>query len=158
MIGAYQSPLGQIIFIMNHGYLTEMMFDDQKINPDSDPMIDSICQQLDKYFKHELTNFSIPLKWYRGTPFQIKVWQAMQLIPFGETKSYSEIAKAINHPKAVRAVGQACKRNPIGIVVPCHRVIGKDGSMTGYSGKAYIGLKKQLLDHETSMKEHIHHA
>jgi O-6-methylguanine DNA methyltransferase len=83
-----------------------------------------------------------------GTPFQKEVWQAMLEIPFGKTMSYLEIAKKINRPKAVRAVGQACKRNPIGIVVPCHRVIGSDGSLTGYSGKNFIHVKQKLLDHE----------
>ncbi len=90
----------------------------------------------------------IPVKFNHGTPFQRDVWEAMLKIPYGQTKSYQEIAMMINRPKALRAVGQACKRNPIGIIVPCHRVIGKDGSMTGYSGKEYVGLKRKLLDHE----------
>ncbi len=148
MMGSYQSPFGQVVFRVENGYLSEMMFDEQRVLPDSDPIVDSIQKQLDQYFKHSHQNFSIPIQFLRGTDFQKQVWQAMLEIPYGETRSYSEIASRIHRPKAVRAVGQACKRNPIGIVVPCHRVIGKDGSLTGYSGKNYIDLKKRLLDHE----------
>ncbi len=88
------------------------------------------------------------MKYVRGTPFEKHVWDRLREIPYGKTKSYAEIAKEVGSPKACRAVGQACKKNPIGIVVPCHRVIGKDGSMTGYSGKEFVDLKKKLLEHE----------
>lgn len=157
MIGTYQSPLGQIVFEIHQGYLTDMMFDEQVIKRSNDKQLIDIETQLDQYFKHHLESFQIPIKWRKGTPFQHKVWQAMLEIPYGSTQSYSEIAQKIGHPNAVRAVGQACKKNPIGIVVPCHRVIGKDGSLTGYSGKGFIHLKEQLLKHESRLKEHVNH-
>jgi len=109
---------------------------------------DHVNQELKKYFEGSKKFFDIPVFFDHGTAFQQDVWHALLDIPFGETRSYLEIAKTINRPKAVRAVGQACKRNPIGIVVPCHRVLGSDGSMTGYSGKNFIHVKEKLLDHE----------
>ncbi len=150
MVGTYPSPFGQIVFVTQHGALTEMMFDDTPALSSSDILIEEIKHQIDLYFHHELKAFSLPIKWHRGTSFQHQVWEAMLTIPYGEVFSYSTLAEQIGRPKACRAVGQACKRNPIGIVVPCHRVIGKDGSMTGYSGKAHIDLKKQLLEFESS--------
>ncbi|RJX27597.1 MAG: MGMT family protein [Acholeplasma sp.] len=128
-----------------------MTIDDLDVTIDHDPLIEQIHNELDHYFHHTLHTFSIPIKFTYGTPFQHEVWQAMQKIPFGKTLCYQDIANEIHRPKALRAVGQACKRNPIGIMVPCHRVIGKDGSMTGYSGKAYVDLKRQLLDHEMGL-------
>jgi methylated-DNA-[protein]-cysteine S-methyltransferase len=85
-----------------------------------------------------------------GTDFQRRVWRALRAIPFGETRSYSDVARAIGSPAAVRAVGRANGRNPIGIVVPCHRVIGADGSLTGFGGG--VELKRWLLDHETTFR------
>lgn len=148
MFGKYHSPLGVITFEVIDGYLTQMMIDDLQVDVSEDLVINKVKHELELYFHHELTSFSVPIKFMRGTPFQHEVWEEMRKIPLGETKSYQEIALLIKRPKALRAVGQACKRNPIGIIVPCHRVIGKDGSMTGYSGKAYVDLKRQLLDHE----------
>lgn len=151
MFGKYSSPLGVITYEVKDGFLVAMTIDDLDVSLDQDPLIDKIHTELDQYFHHALNTFSIPVKFTHGTPFQQEVWQAMLKIPYGKTKSYQEIAHVINRPKALRAVGQACKRNPIGIIVPCHRVIGKDGSMTGYSGKAYVGLKRKLLDHEMGL-------
>lgn len=85
----------------------------------------------------------------RGTAFQQQVWDALQAIPTGRTRSYSEIARAIGRPRAVRAVAQACGANPVGVVVPCHRVIGADGSLTGYAGG--LPLKKALLEREGAL-------
>lgn len=103
--------------------------------------------QLRAYFKRELKQFDIPLAPV-GTPFQLKVWQALRSIPYGELVSYKTIAKAISNPKAVRAVGGANGRNPIPIIVPCHRVIGSDGSLTGFGGG--LQTKKRLIDLERS--------
>ena len=89
--------------------------------------------QLGRYFAGERVQFTCPLD-LRGTPFQLKVWNALTHIPYGETRSYSEMARAIGHPAAVRAVGAANGANPVAIIVPCHRVIGSDGSLTGYGG------------------------
>ncbi|MBU1141962.1 MAG: methylated-DNA--[protein]-cysteine S-methyltransferase [Firmicutes bacterium] len=148
MVGKYLSPLGKIYFMIDQGKITDMMIDDLNIQTDQDPLIDRITIQLNQYFNHELTDFNLPIKYQRGTDFQIEVWNALLTIPYGQTKTYQEIANQIGRPRAIRAVGQACKRNPIGIIVPCHRVIGKDGSMRGYSGPEHIDLKMKLLMHE----------
>jgi len=107
--------------------------------------------QLRAYFKGTLKDFSLPLD-LDGTPFQLKVWNALQKIPYGTTISYGELARWIGKPKAVRAVGGANGRNPIPLVVPCHRVIGSDGSLTGYGSG--LPIKSALLEHErkVSMK------
>lgn len=114
-------------------------------NYENDSIIDI---KLEKYFKGSLKEFDIDVLFESGTDFQVSVWKELLKIPYGETRNYQEIAVSIGRPKALRAVGQACKKNPIGIVVPCHRVIGKDNKLTGYSGKNYIHLKKKLLDME----------
>ena len=148
MIGKYNSPLGMIYFKEKNGKIVDMMIDDLNIPTDDDPFIHQIVEKLDLYFKHQIKCFELPIEFNKGTPFQQEVWSAMMTIPYGETRSYQDIAIQINRPKALRAVGQACKRNPIGIIVPCHRVLGKDGSLTGYSGKDHTDLKQKLLDHE----------
>lgn len=101
--------------------------------------------QLKEYFSGHRKRFSCPLD-LKGTPFQLKVWQALQAIPFGQTVSYEEIALKIGNPKAVRAVGQANGKNPVAIIVPCHRVIRKSGDLGGYSSG--LEIKKFLLDWE----------
>ncbi len=102
-------------------------------------------RQLQAYFDGELKDFSLDLK-PSGTQFQREVWRALQNIPYGETRSYAEIAISIGNPKAVRAVGAANGRNPIAIVIPCHRVIGSDGSLTGFGGG--LPIKQFLLNLE----------
>lgn len=101
--------------------------------------------QIVEYLDGSRLSFSFPLD-LRGTPFQVQVWQALLSIPFGATQSYSEIAATIGNPTALRAVGAANGANPIPIVVPCHRVIGKNGTLTGYSGG--LAVKEQLLNLE----------
>jgi len=101
-----------------------------------------IKKQLDEYFAGSRTMFDIDYG-IKGTEFQQKVWEAIAKIPYGATKSYREIAEEINSPKAYRAVGLACNKNPVPIIVPCHRVIGSDGKMTGFAGG--IKLKEELL-------------
>jgi methylated-DNA-[protein]-cysteine S-methyltransferase len=105
----------------------------------------AIISQLDAYFAGKLRHFEIPLD-VRGTPFQLRAWQALTEIPYGETRSYGEQAQTIGQPTAVRAVGLANGKNPISIIVPCHRVIGKNGALTGYGGG--LELKRFLLDLE----------
>ncbi len=102
-------------------------------------------QQLADYFAGTLRRFSVPLD-FRGTDFQKSVWAALLTIPFGETRSYSQIACAIGRPRAVRAVGAANGRNPISIIAPCHRVVGADGSLTGFAGG--LEAKRTLLELE----------
>jgi methylated-DNA-[protein]-cysteine S-methyltransferase len=101
--------------------------------------------QLRAYFKRKLTQFDLPLAPV-GTPFQLKVWQALRAIPYGELVSYKTLAEAVGNPKAVRAVGGANGKNPIPIIIPCHRVIGSDGSLTGFGGG--LETKKRLIDLE----------
>jgi O-6-methylguanine DNA methyltransferase len=104
-------------------------------------------QQLNQYFAGEREQFNLKLDLH-GTPFQLQVWQALQTVPYGQTASYKDIAIAINSPKAVRAVGGANNRNPISIIIPCHRVIGADGKLIGYGGG--LDIKQILLQLETA--------
>lgn len=148
MLGKYKSKFGMIYYLIQDHKLQEMMFQDLKMETDENMLINEVKNQLNLYFNHQLKKFDLPISFNRGTDFQKDVWQALLTIPYGETRSYQDIANLIGKPKAVRAVGQACKKNPIGIIVPCHRVIGKDGSMTGYSGKEHTDLKQKLINHE----------
>lgn len=107
--------------------------------------LDAVCRQLDEYFAGKRRQFDLRLA-PRGTAFQQAVWQALQAIPYGRTCSYSELAGVIGRPQAVRAVGTANGANPISIIVPCHRVIGRNGSLTGYAGG--LPRKQQLLELE----------
>ncbi len=101
--------------------------------------------QLDEYFQGKRTTFSLPFK-LTGTPFQLAVWKELQNIPYGKTTSYKEIAQKINKPKAYRAVGMANNKNPLPIIIPCHRVIGSNGKLIGYAGG--LKLKNYLLELE----------
>ena len=103
--------------------------------------------QLDEYFHGKRTTFSLPFK-LTGTPFQLAVWKELQNIPYGQTTSYKEIAQKINKPKAYRAVGMANNKNPLPIIIPCHRVIGSNGKLIGYAGG--LKLKNYLLELEKS--------
>jgi methylated-DNA-[protein]-cysteine S-methyltransferase len=104
-----------------------------------------IRRQLDEYFEGQRKNFNVPLELH-GSPFQVQVWTALRAIPYGQTASYAAIAQAVGRPAAVRAVGAANGRNPVSIIVPCHRVIGADGSLTGYGWG--VERKAWLLAHE----------
>ena len=110
-----------------------------------DARLGAAREQIAAYFAGELRQFSLPLA-PRGTPFQMQVWAALQRIPFGETRSYGALAASLGQPGSARAVGAANRTNPIGIIVPCHRVIGADGTLTGYAGG--IERKQFLLDLE----------
>ena len=143
------SPIGRLLLVGMETELTHIGFQDgprpMTRNPDwqeSDAPFASVFKQLDAYFSGELRNFTIPLA-PEGTAFQSEVWTALREIPYGETTSYGELAARIGNPKASRAVGAANGKNPIPIIVPCHRVIGSTGSMTGFGGG--IPIKEQLL-------------
>lgn len=131
----------------------EINFDEQGIvgmsfvdNIDASIDLNSdIQKQLTEYEKGSRKVFDLPLH-LKGTEFQLKVWNALLEIPYGETRSYQQIAQRIGQPKALRSVGGACNRNPIGMIVPCHRVIGKNGKLTGYAGGLFY--KELLLNHE----------
>lgn len=107
-------------------------------------------KELQEYFSGERRDFSFPLD-MRGTPFQLKCWRALLEIPYGETRTYADIARAVGRPKGFRAVGLANNRNPIAIVVPCHRVIASDGTLCGYGGG--LDLKRKLLDLEAAVAQ-----
>jgi len=111
---------------------------------DAEPFAD-LCEQLDQYFAGKRREFGVALD-PRGSEFELRVWRALRQIPYGETESYGALAERIGHPGQARAVGAANARNPIAVVVPCHRVIGADGSLTGYAGG--LERKRLLLDLE----------
>jgi methylated-DNA-[protein]-cysteine S-methyltransferase len=144
------SPLGELKLIASDQGLTAILWenDDPKrvqqgvmAENKTHPILIETERQLQDYFSGKLEQFSLPLH-FIGTAFQRQVWTALLGIPFGETRTYGQIAQHIGHPKAVRAVGAANGRNPISIVTPCHRVIGSDGKLTGFAGglkaKAYL--------------------
>ena len=118
-------------------------------SPDPRPFTEAV-RQLDAYFAGELTEFDLPLHLV-GTPFQLRVWEELRRIPYGETRTYGELAEALGSPGASRAVGLANGKNPIGIVVPCHRVIGAGGGLTGYGGG--LDRKQRLLAFESGAGE-----
>ena len=109
------------------------------------PHVDKVRQELEEYFAGRRTEFGVPLD-LRGTEFQVRVWRALAKIPFGELRSYAEVARAVRRPRAVRAVGSANGANPIPVILPCHRVVGSDGQLTGYGGGRW--RKRRLLELE----------
>lgn len=158
MTYTYKSPVGNLIIKDNGNAITKISFgQEEKENecPPS-PLIMQAINQLNEYFDGKRKIFDFPIS-PQGTDFQKKVWQSLLEIPYGETRSYKEIATKVVNPKACRAVGMANNKNPIAIVIPCHRVIGKNGELTGYAGgmdvKSYLikleydNIKKQLDIH-----------
>jgi len=110
-------------------------------------LLERAVQQLTEYFSQQRTQFELPIL-FAGTPFQQQVWQALTLIPYGETSSYQALANTLNQPKAVRAVANANAANALSIIIPCHRIIGSDGTLTGYAGG--LTTKKHLLELEST--------
>ncbi|EHA1123749.1 methylated-DNA--[protein]-cysteine S-methyltransferase [Vibrio navarrensis] len=148
------SPLGEMTLQANDEGILGIWFTTQTTRPDdlgqenaNHPVLGLALTQLDEYFSGKRTQFDLPIA-VKGTAFQMQVWQALTTIPYGETWSYQELANAIDNPKAVRAVGLANGKNPVSIVVPCHRVIGKNGKLTGYAGG--IERKRWLLERESN--------
>jgi methylated-DNA-[protein]-cysteine S-methyltransferase len=118
---------------------------------DDHPVLQETIRQLTEYFLGERREFSVPLDLH-GTPFQLRVWNALLAIPYGETRSYADLARAVGSPKGVRAVGRANGVNPVAIIVPCHRVIASDGTLCGYGGG--LEIKRKLLELErTGVKQ-----
>lgn len=151
---AIDSPVGTLTLVATVGVLSGLFMVDQRYRPPSDAFgaddvssFPKVIEQLREYFVAERTDFELPLA-APGTPFQRRVWAALRQIPYGMTASYGQIAVTIGRPGAGRAVGLANGANPIGIVVPCHRVVGADGSLTGYGGG--LERKQFLLDLERS--------
>jgi|CXWL01.2.fsa_nt_gi methylated-DNA-[protein]-cysteine S-methyltransferase len=148
------TPLGPVRLARTANGLAGLWFEGQKHHPGplaaplrpDDPLLRQASDTLQRYFAGEAAAFDLPLDLH-GTPFQRSVWQALLRIPAGRTCSYGEIAQAIGAPQAVRAVGAAVGRNPASLVVPCHRVLGRDGSLTGYAGG--VQRKQALLTLES---------
>jgi methylated-DNA-[protein]-cysteine S-methyltransferase len=154
-----ESPIGPLTLVANDGKLSGLYMEVRGHEPeaatlgpegtvDDDAVLAKAAAQLDAYFAGELTTFDLPLS-LAGTGFQASVWAGLCDIPYGETISYGELARRIGQPSASRAVGLANGRNPVSIVVPCHRVIGANGSLTGYGGgldrKRYLlGLEQRV--------------
>ncbi|GAB2592641.1 methylated-DNA--[protein]-cysteine S-methyltransferase [Nitrincola alkalisediminis] len=148
----YHSPLGIMTLQACEQGLLGAWFETETTMPknlgeksENNPILINTIKQLDEYFTGKRTSFTLPLA-AKGTAFQQSVWQVLCEIPYGETWSYQQIADAIGNPKAVRAVGLANGKNPISIIVPCHRVIGKSGKLTGYAGG--LSRKASLLELE----------
>ena len=147
------SPVGPLFLAASSKGLVRLEFEDRvlKINPGTTHLRESksalvpYLHELNEYFAGERREFCLPLD-LRGTKFQLACWQALLEIPYGETRSYRDIAEALGHPHAYRAVGMSNNRNPVAIIVPCHRVIASSGSLCGYGGG--LDIKRKLLDLE----------
>jgi len=143
------TPIGKLGIIENGHAITDVFFEKEnrhvEIKTVESKLLKEATRQFMEYFDGKRKTFDLPLE-PQGTPFQLNVWKALQDIPYGETRSYKDIAIAIGNSKASRAVGMANNRNPIAIIIPCHRVIGADGKLTGYGGGLHI--KEYLLNLE----------
>ena len=144
-----ETPIGTVALAESGGCITNLYFQRDTLPHDAErcetELIREAFRQLRGYLKGELREFTLPLA-PAGTPFMLRVWRLLSDIPYGTTASYKEVAIAIRNPLAVRAVGMANHRNPLPLFIPCHRVIGSDGSLTGYRGG--LELKKRLLELE----------
>ena len=150
----YQSPIGILQLRGSSEALEELRLplarqtEPPKGHEINEAAFAPVITQLEEYFAGRRQNFSLSLA-PRGTPFQLAVWEALLQVPFGQTATYGQIAALIGRPKAYRAVGLANNRNPIPLIIPCHRIIGSDGSLTGYGGG--LDLKKRLLQLEQAL-------
>jgi methylated-DNA-[protein]-cysteine S-methyltransferase len=150
------SPIGELTLVGDEDGLAGLYMEVHRHGPARDPAwrrdhapLAQAADQLEQYFAGERTEFDLPLA-PRGTDFQLRVWQLLREIPYGETTTYGTLADRLGNPRTVRAVGLANGRNPISIVVPCHRVIGADGSLVGFGGG--LERKRALLAHEAAVR------
>ena len=143
----YKSPIGIARIIAEDGFITSISIRDEEyeIIPTDDPALKTTIQQLDEYFAGERKVFDLPIN-QPGTDFQQEVWQELLKIEYGKTITYGQQSKFMNNPLGIRAIASANGKNNLWVVVPCHRVIGSDGSLTGYAGGLW--RKKWLLEHE----------
>ena len=149
----YHAPVGVLRLEYEDGAVTALRLAGEDAAADApNRLAEQVFRQLDEYFAGARSTFDFPCR-LCGTPFQRRVWAALQEIPYGETRSYREIAQAIGSPGACRAVGMANHRNPIWIAIPCHRVIGADGSLVGYGGG--LAMKKALLALEAAHRARL---
>ena len=145
----YQTDIGEIGIAENKGNITNIYFENEQIPRNNiafeTDTLKEAARQLQDYLAGKLREFDLPLA-LAGTDFMLRVWKSLLNIPYGETRSYQEIALSVGNKKASRAVGHACKQNPIPIIIPCHRVIGTNGKLTGFGGG--LELKARLLELE----------
>lgn len=151
----YQSPIGKLELVADEEGLCGLSFGESEayaaVREEETAFLKSVREQLQEYFDGKRKEFDVALS-LKGTEFQLQDWQALREIPYGETRSYGEIARQIGCPKGSRAVGMANRNNPVAIIVPCHRVIGADGSLTGYMGKhKSLDIKEYLLKLEGAL-------
>jgi len=147
---ALKTPVGNILITEKDGFISELELNStQKPSAPPSPLLREAARQIEEYFLKKRRKFDLPVN-PDGTIFQKAVWREMQKIRFGKTASYKNIAEAVGNPRAFRAVGGAANKNPIALIIPCHRVVGADGSLTGFAGG--MALKKKLLDFEKSDK------
>ncbi|MDE0067659.1 MAG: methylated-DNA--[protein]-cysteine S-methyltransferase [Acidimicrobiaceae bacterium] len=154
------SPIGRLRLVATDQGLSHLLFEQQagddtgsdgdSAEADNHPVLVAATAQLEEYFAGQRQEFDIPLD-LSGTEFQRAAWSALAGVPFGETRSYRQQAEAVGRPEAVRAIGAANGRNPVPIVLPCHRIVGSDGSLTGYGGG--LPIKEFLLNHEQSQSK-----
>lgn len=147
----FESPVGDLFLIAEGEKLVEILFEPEEAEPEPDwreggRLISRVQRQLGAYFSGRRQAFELPLA-PRGTHFQRKVWRQLERIPYGATRTYAQLAKKVGKPTAFRAVGAANGQNPIPIVIPCHRVVGSDGALTGFGGG--LEMKRFLLEHES---------
>ena len=138
----YPNPFGTLQIGHRNGNIVSLKLGDTGSVHDPSPVSDRANAQLQAYFLGARCSFDFPIQ-PEGTPFQLSVWNALRQIPYGETRTYGQIAAAIGKPGAARAVGMACNRNPLWVVIPCHRVVGSGNALTGYAGG--LALKRALL-------------
>ena len=149
--GYYRSPIGTLKIVGSRDGVSSVLFvDDVVASSDIPACLQECASQLDDYFAARRIDFDFPLD-PQGTEFQQRVWRELRKIPFGKTVSYLDVALAVGTRESTRAVGRANGQNPIGIIVPCHRVIGRDGSLTGYGGGLW--RKRWLLDFESPARQ-----
>ncbi|HXJ64060.1 MAG TPA: methylated-DNA--[protein]-cysteine S-methyltransferase [Actinomycetota bacterium] len=145
-----ESPIGDLVLVHTDGVLSELhMREPVPSRQQAPPGFEQVIHELDEYFRGERIEFTVPIA-PTGSEFQMRVWEQLLRIPYGETRSYGEIARGLGDPGLAREVGWANARNPIAIIVPCHRVIGSDGSLTGYAGG--LDRKRHLLDLESGRR------
>jgi methylated-DNA-[protein]-cysteine S-methyltransferase len=144
------TPIGNLEIMATENFITKVTFIDSPLLPTSfsTPILEECQAEIKAYFAGKLQRFSVPLQ-AEGTIFQQQVWQELQNIPFGKTISYLELARRLGNEKVIRAAGTANGKNPIAILIPCHRVIGSNGTLVGYAGKLW--RKKYLLDLENAL-------
>lgn len=143
----YESPIGKLIIAEDNNAITHVIFEDNTLEKNlsnhtvrNTELLTETMRQLDEYFTGKRKDFDLPIKLH-GTDFMVKDWEALRTIPYGKTCSYKDIATKMGNPKACRAVGMANNKNPIVVIIPCHRVIGANGKMVGYGG----GIEKKIF-------------